>query len=98
MAEVERFECTLEQFFLTVGQNNFGNKIPLPWYGQRFSLIKMHELRLKSIFLRLKILFAEFEIIWPSILNTYTYLHLSNNTFSQHLKDGRKIKKDTNRE
>jgi hypothetical protein len=26
---LQRFSRTIEQFFLTVGQNNFGNKIPL---------------------------------------------------------------------
>ena len=26
------FSQSLEQFFLTLGQNNFGNKIPLFWY------------------------------------------------------------------
>ena len=28
------FSWSLEQFFLTVGQNNFGNKIPLFWSDQ----------------------------------------------------------------
>ena len=29
------FSRSLEQFFLTVGQNNFGNKIPLLTFGRR---------------------------------------------------------------
>ena len=29
LSTMEKFKITLEQFFLTVGQNNYGNKIPL---------------------------------------------------------------------
>ena len=28
LKEMEKFKITLEQIFLTVGQNNYGNKIP----------------------------------------------------------------------
>jgi len=29
---LEKFKITLEQIFLTVGQNNYGNKIPFPTF------------------------------------------------------------------
>ena len=47
--EFAKFLRSLEQFFLTVGQNNFGNKIPLTLFGQNLEIpdIKTN----KSIFL-----------------------------------------------
>ena len=30
LSTLEKFKITLEQIFLTVGQNNYGNKIPFP--------------------------------------------------------------------
>ena len=33
LSTLEKFKITLEQIFLTVGQNNYGNKTPLSYCG-----------------------------------------------------------------
>ena len=62
------FSRSLEQFFLTVGQNNFGNKIPLLFYNCSLQALWADAL-VKHCFLKMLLIFKELQ--FRLIFNLY---------------------------
>ena len=60
----ESFSWSLEQFFLTVGQNNFANKIPFQTTSTNFSKLKMTS---KSEFLQSLCIFKQWSKLYFSL-------------------------------